>query len=94
MMGVMTTLRAHFDGKVLIPDDPVDLPKDRPLEIYVIPLGENCATGQGIPGTPAGVLAAQRKSPRLAAEDVAELERSIADGKLPVKNGGIFDGEQ
>ncbi|MDB5304229.1 MAG: hypothetical protein JWM97_1778, partial [Phycisphaerales bacterium] len=23
-----------------------------------------------------------------------ELERSIADGKLPVKNGGIFDGEQ
>jgi hypothetical protein len=31
----MTTLRARFDGKVLIPQDPVDLPTDRVLEIHV-----------------------------------------------------------
>jgi hypothetical protein len=26
-------IRAHFDGKVIIPDEPVDLPIDKPLEI-------------------------------------------------------------
>jgi hypothetical protein len=31
----MTTIRAHFDGRVLIPDGPVDLPKDTPLEVDV-----------------------------------------------------------
>lgn len=25
-------IRAHFDGKAIIPDDPVDLPVDQPLE--------------------------------------------------------------
>jgi hypothetical protein len=31
----MTTLRARFDGKVLIPQGPVNLPTDRVLEIHV-----------------------------------------------------------
>lgn len=30
-----TTIRCHFDGKVLIPDEPVDLPVDKPLTIRV-----------------------------------------------------------
>lgn len=25
----MTTIRAHFDGKVFVPDEPVDLPQGR-----------------------------------------------------------------
>ena len=25
-------IRAHFDGKVIVPDEPVDLPIDEPLE--------------------------------------------------------------
>jgi hypothetical protein len=90
----MTKLRAHFDGRVLIPDDPVELPMDRPLEIHVMPLGENPSESQEIPGTPAGILAAHRKSPRLTAADVDELERSIADAKLPVKDDGVFDNGQ
>lgn len=28
-------LRAHFDGKVIVPDEPVDLPANSPLEIEV-----------------------------------------------------------
>jgi hypothetical protein len=28
-------LRAHFDGKVIIPDDPIDLPANSELEIEV-----------------------------------------------------------
>ena len=29
------TLRAHFDGKVLVPDEPVDLPVNCALEVQV-----------------------------------------------------------
>jgi hypothetical protein len=29
------TIRAHFDGKVLVPDEPLELPVDQPLEIEV-----------------------------------------------------------
>ena len=32
---VMTTLRVHFDGRVLVPDEPVDLPQGRTLEVDV-----------------------------------------------------------
>lgn len=28
-------IRAHFDGKVLVPDEPIQLPVDCPLEIEV-----------------------------------------------------------
>jgi hypothetical protein len=30
-----TTIRAHFDGRVIIPDEPVDLPVDKPLTFDV-----------------------------------------------------------
>ena len=31
----MTVLKAHFDGKVLVPDEPVDLPVNCALEVRV-----------------------------------------------------------
>jgi hypothetical protein len=31
----MTTLLAHFDGKVIVPDSPVKLPMNQPLRISV-----------------------------------------------------------
>jgi hypothetical protein len=31
----MTTLLAHFDGQVLVPDTPVDLPQNRTLRVQV-----------------------------------------------------------
>jgi hypothetical protein len=33
------TLRAHFNGKVLVPDEPVNLPVNCALEVQVKPLG-------------------------------------------------------
>ena len=33
----MTVLKAHFDGKVLVPDEPVTLPVDCALEVHVEP---------------------------------------------------------
>jgi hypothetical protein len=32
------TLKAHFDGKVLVPDEPVDLPVNCALEVSVRPI--------------------------------------------------------
>ena len=37
----MTTLRAHFDGNVLVPDEPVNLPIGCPLEVSVWPVKPN-----------------------------------------------------
>lgn len=34
----MTVFRAQFDGQVLIPDGPVNLPTGCPLEVRVIPI--------------------------------------------------------
>lgn len=34
----MTVLKAHFDGKVLVPTQPVDLPVGPELEIQVTPV--------------------------------------------------------
>jgi hypothetical protein len=31
----MTTVNAHFDGKVIIPDEPLDLPPNQPLIISI-----------------------------------------------------------
>jgi hypothetical protein len=32
-MGIV--VKAHFDGKVIVPDEPVDLPKDQPLVVRI-----------------------------------------------------------
>ena len=37
-IGCMTVLKAHFDGKVLVPDEAVDLPVNCPLEVQVRPI--------------------------------------------------------
>lgn len=34
----MTILKAHFDGKVIVPEEPVDLPTGRILEVRVEPV--------------------------------------------------------
>jgi hypothetical protein len=36
----MTAIKAHFDGKVLVLDEPVDLPVNQPLEVYARPFFE------------------------------------------------------
>jgi hypothetical protein len=34
----MTTINAHFDGRVFVPDEPVDLPVGTPLRVHVEPI--------------------------------------------------------
>ena len=50
---IMTVLKAHYDGRVLVPDEPVDLPLDTPLEIQVRRVTEPALA----PGTPLSELA-------------------------------------
>lgn len=33
--GMTVTIRAHFDGKVIVPDETVSLPRDTPLTVHV-----------------------------------------------------------
>ena len=39
----MTMLTAHFDGKVLVPDEPVNLPQDCALKVQVEPMEKSAA---------------------------------------------------
>ena len=41
----MTVLKAHFNGKVLVPDEPVDLPVNCVLEVRVAPAPKTTANG-------------------------------------------------
>jgi hypothetical protein len=38
------TVRAHFDGRVIVPDEPVDLPVDIPLDLEIKSANGNPAT--------------------------------------------------
>jgi len=83
-----TKLRVHYDGRVLVPEEPVDLPIGESVEIRV---GLATHEDAGTPGTPSAVLAAALSEPHVSSEDVAELERTIADSKLPPRSGVDFD---
>lgn len=85
----MTTVLARYDGRVLVPDRPLDVSTEDLLEV-TITVRPRTAAGHA-PGSPAAVLAAMRAMPRLSAEDVAELERSIDAGKVTGTTAGIFD---
>ena len=79
----MTRLHAHFDGRVLIPDEPVDLPQGCTLEVHV----------QKIPSTGSGqvIWAALKRGPLVTDEDSADLEAAIRSGKLALAKPPIFD---
>ena len=53
------TLRAHFDGKVLVPDEPVNLPVNCALEVQVTPVGLPSSSGKPL----TRLLALARKFP-------------------------------
>ena len=51
-------IRAHFDGKVIVPDESVDLPVDSPLEVSLTAVPGN--------GTQAGEQVIQERLRKLA----------------------------
>jgi hypothetical protein len=57
----MKTLKVHYDGSVLVPDEPVDLPLNLPLELTVVTFDK-----------PSGVPAALEKLAALAQNHPAQ----------------------
>ena len=60
------TLRVHFDGVVLVPEQPVDLPIGKSVEVHIT---EPSSSSIEL-GTPAAVLAALHGPPYLSSETV------------------------
>jgi hypothetical protein len=89
--GMTTTLRARYDGKVLIPVGQIDLPVGQEVQLQVV----SDASGPPVVPPPVGsgpaIVEAMAKAPHLSPGDVDELERLIEEGKLPVREEGIFD---
>ena len=69
----MTTLTAHFDGKVLVPDSPVKLPVNQPLKVSVSTLETDGEEDDDDQGERQG--AARRKGDEHDAGDDAEHGR-------------------
>ena len=74
----MTTLLAHFDGKVIVPDSPVKLPLNRPLKISVSELDANAEDDDLNEG--AWLRAASKNSAFDFLKEEPEIYRST-DGK-------------
>jgi hypothetical protein len=84
----MVTLRARFDGKVLVPEGPVDLPTGQLLELSVT------ATESGLRSSPAAIAEVLRSLEPIRREDKEEFERLIEEGKSPVNYRGVFDEDE
>jgi hypothetical protein len=72
-----TTVLAHFDGKVFVPDEPVDVPVGTPLRVRVEALNEAMATPPSAP-SPAQVTPAPRRFQPLNIQIDPELSHAIA----------------
>jgi hypothetical protein len=79
------TIRVHFDGKVLVPEEPVDLPTDRPLDIDVKEANDLRL------GSPALLLRIMHEPPHVPKELVDEMERAIKEAEVPARDEGCFD---
>jgi hypothetical protein len=44
----MIAISAHFDGKVIVPDEPVDLPRDQALIVRIEPLSKACPPAESV----------------------------------------------
>jgi len=86
----MTTLRAQFDGKVLVPVDPVDL---RPGHLYEVDVREPVPTAR--PSSPQEIVRLLKSLPKLPPEDIDQMEAEIKRGERPIQFEDPFgDGEE
>jgi len=80
--------RGIAKGRNIELDEPLPYPKGQPIQVSVEPL-------KGLPhrGSSVAILKAMKEEPHLSWKDVDELERAIAEGKLPVQQEGMFNGK-
>ena len=78
--------RGVIRGKVIELDTLLPYPEGQPVSVSVEPL-----SAQLRPGSPEAIRQGMCQPPHLNSEDVRELERAIAEGKLPVRLESVFD---
>jgi hypothetical protein len=49
-MIVMVSIKAHFDGQTIVPDEPVDLRKDEKLVVHIQPVEKNELKAEPVTG--------------------------------------------
>jgi hypothetical protein len=70
-------------GKTIELEEPLPYPEGQPVRVSVEPI-----TAQLRPGSPAAIRQVMHAAPHLRPEDVDELERAIALGKLVFQKQG------
>lgn len=78
------TIKAHFDGKVFVPDEPVQLEKDQEVEISIHPPQAETKgmTGAELASGPWVGAWAHRDDIKDSTEFVNEIRRKIERGQL------------
>ncbi|MGN6627948.1 MAG: hypothetical protein ACTHLN_15120 [Tepidisphaeraceae bacterium] len=79
----MVTLNAHFDGKVIVPDEPLALKPNQRLRISVEPIEVNAESGCTNFRDWIGVAARAGDQPYDAAEEDAAWEKGPLSAKTP-----------
>jgi len=87
----VATIRAHFDGRVFVPDEPVNLAPAQKVELTVHELPAVDLSPAHPRGSPAAVLEAMKSLPPIPREWVDELDRAIEAGKQLPTDNGVFD---
>jgi hypothetical protein len=82
------TYKGIARGKLIELEQPLPFTEGQALSVSVSPLAEDARRG-----SPEMILEAMRALPKVSEEEVAELERMIEEGKLPVRYEGIFDAD-
>jgi hypothetical protein len=77
-------------GKTIELEEALPYPEGQPVSVIVEPLTERLL----MKGSPEAIRRAMHEPPHLTPEDVADLERAIEEGKLPVREEGIFEEDE
>ncbi|HWE96967.1 MAG TPA: hypothetical protein VG269_23600 [Tepidisphaeraceae bacterium] len=71
----MLTFRAHFDGKAIVPDEPINLPKGTAVVVHV----ELIPSSNTLRGTPGPSLL--RFAGAISPEDLRVMQEAIDEGR-------------
>ena len=80
------TYKGIAKGKAIELEEPLPYAEGQPVSVWVEPLVEQLQ-----PGSPAAIRQVMHEPPHLKGEAVDELEQAIAEGKLPVQHGSVFN---
>jgi hypothetical protein len=81
-------LRARYDGKVFVPEDPVSLPANRVVDLDVREVSSPPR------GSAQAILQAMSEPPHLEPADGEALMAAIQSARLPVQEANVFDEEK